>query len=87
MLDRHAPWKEMSVPVWAPEWLTHEFISEAKLRDHLNIFAKCIQNPLNKNLAKIMRNQVNQIAKNMKRIFFKSKIGEAGKDSKKLENS
>ena len=84
LLDFHAPWKEMSVPVKTPEWITHEFISEVKLRDHMNIYAERTKNPLHKQQAKIKRNYVNQIAKNMKRIFFRNKIQDAGKDSTKL---
>ena len=40
LLDIHAPWQQMSVPTNSPEWVTHEFISECKARDHFNIFAE-----------------------------------------------
>ena len=84
LLNVHAPWKSMSVPINSPEWVTHEFVSECKARDHFNIFAKRSKNPLHKLEAKRIRNKVNQIAKNMKRVYFMEQIKQAGTDSKKI---
>ncbi len=84
ILNTHAPWQPMSVPINSPEWVTHEFISECKARDHFNIYAKRSKNPLHLREAKRRRNKVNQIAKNMKRLYFTEQIKQAGKDSKKL---
>ena len=78
ILNQHAPWQTMSVPTDSPEWETHEFISECKARDHYNIYAKRTRNPEHKREAKQIRNKVNQIAKNMKRVSFAEKNQASG---------
>ena len=73
LLNFHAPWKEVLVPINSLEWLIHEFVSECKARDHFNIFAKWTKQPEHIRQAKINRNRVNQIAKNTKKDLFHSK--------------
>ncbi len=84
ILNIHAPWKNMRVYIDSPAWLTHEFISECKSRDHYNTYAKRTKNPIHKREAKRIRNKVNLIKKNMKKLYFRNCIRDAGNDSKKL---
>ncbi len=73
----------MRVHIDSPPWLTHEFISECKARNHYNTYAKRTKNPAHLREAKRIRNRVNLIKKNMKKIYFRNLIRDAGTDSKK----
>ena len=74
----------MGVQLDSPPWLTHEFISECKAHNHLSTFAKRTQHTDHRREARQARNRVNLIERNMKRLYFRNCIVDAGKDSKKL---
>ena len=74
VIEKHAPLTELKVSYRYPPWLTKEFKALARTRDKLKIMA------INKNSSILMasyrhvRNQVNNLNKNLKREYFSKKI-------------
>ena len=84
LLDIHAPWKSMSAYLDSPPWVTHEFISECKNRDFYEVYANRTKNPAHARELKRIRNRVNLIKNNMKKVYFRNAIETAKNDSGKL---
>ena len=87
IMDIYLPWKNMSFNTDSPPWISREFISSIKERDHLDCYAKRVQTLQAITDAHRARNHVTNLKKNLQRSYFQEAIREANDNSKKTMES
>ncbi len=84
LLDIHLPWKHMTFKTHSPPWLTHEFVSAVKERDHCDTYANRVKTLDALTEAHCVRNRVTALKRNLQHVYCTTAIENAGNNAKKL---